>query len=117
MTPNELKRRFPNASQSFINANRDSGIRPDDTKPPQGKPLVSVVQRKAKVSHRFKIRFTVYAMRPADWDGYDIKSLQDLVVQSGIIPMDDWSTLKGEIDPKKVHKEAEEKTVIEIFRL
>ena len=63
---------------------------------------------------RFEITFTVYAVRPCDYDGYDIKALQDFCVAAGIIPDDDWRTLSGRVISRKVATKAEEKTVIEI---
>lgn len=119
MNPNKLSRLFPNASKSFQKLNSDSvtSLSSNHKEPSEGLPLVCTPSRKAKSRVRFKIIFTVYAIKPADWDGYDIKSMQDLVVKSGILPGDDWFTLRGEVIPEKVDKESEEKTVIEIIQI
>ncbi len=85
--------------------------------PAQGDALERVSPREAESSPRFKIEFHVYACRPCDYDGYHIKELQDLVVQSGILPSDDYRTLRGEVIPHKVHTEEEEETRILIFEL
>lgn len=79
--------------------------------------LVSPTPRKAKSGVRFEIVFTVYAVSPADWDGYHVKELQDLLVKSGILPGDDWATLQGKVVPQKAAKKEEEKTVIEITQI
>lgn len=121
MDLNELKARYPNASESFLRRNADSGdsgVRAADTKPDEGKPLERRLSRKdprrVGPAGRLKIRFTIHAVHPADWDGVDIKQLQDMLVRSGILPDDNWSLLQGEVISEKVHSKEEEKTVIEI---
>lgn len=118
-TENELKRLFPNISKDVLRRSLTgaSALRSRDEKRIERNALGGGVQGKAKSGDRFKIVFTVYAVHPADWDNYDIKALQDLVVKSGIIPADHWFALKGEIDPKKVQRPEEEKTIISIIRL
>lgn len=126
MDLNELRRRFPNASDAFLKRNaasiaafRDSELRPADTKPDEGKPLVCRLPRKEagreSTAGRLKIRFTIYAVLPADWDGYDIKHLQDMLCRAGILPDDNWRILYGEVVSEKVHSESEEKTIVEII--
>jgi len=70
-----------------------------------------------EAARRFEVVFTVYSRRPCDWDGYDIKALQDFLVTAGIIPDDGWRTLSGRVVSKKVSTEGEEKTTIEIMAL
>ena len=122
MTPDELKRKFPNASAAFILRNsKDSSARlpASDTQPAQGVTLVRSRKRKAQgirsTEGRATIRFTVYSMRPADWDGWDIKAVQDLLIRSRIIRGDDWHLLKGEVLSEKVCTKEEERTEIEII--
>jgi hypothetical protein len=116
MNQNKLRRLFPNASPSFIVANSDrtSEVHSNNEEPSEGRSLDNSSQRETKSRDRFKIIFAVYSTRPADWDNYDIKALQDLLVKSGILFGDDWIALRGEIDPRKVDKKEEEKTVIYI---
>lgn len=121
MTENELKRRFPNASPSFIKANlgdrgeRVCAIKP---KPDERLSLDGSGEREEACWHDasecFEIVFTVFARKPCDWDGYDIKALQDFCIKAGIIPDDGWKTLSGRVYSRKVATEAEEKTIIEI---
>lgn len=103
---------------------RRSGIRASDQKPVEGVPLVSPVPRKTKGGNsppistkptiRKRIKFTVYSIRPCDWDGFHVKELQDLLVHAGIMDSDDWSSLQGEVISEKVHSKEEERTLIEI---
>jgi hypothetical protein len=118
---NELKRRFPHCSEAFLKANADrlTGLRPDDTKSTQRRPLERRVSREEKSrprsQERTRIRFRIYSTRPADWDNYSTKQLQDCLIKSGLLDGDDWDRLLGEVIPEKVHSKAEERTVIEIF--
>jgi hypothetical protein len=119
MTREQIKSRFPNASEAFILANLDAdGSCPVNPQPTQGSPLVSPQQREEArwygVAKRFEITFTIYAVRPCDYDGYDIKSIQDSLVRAKIIPDDKWSVLSGRIVSRKARTKAEEKTEIKI---
>ena len=121
MTRDEILKRFPNASASCIAVNLDcnpAGIRARQPKPDERLSLDIAPEREEASWHdaagRFEIVFTVYSRRPCDWDGYDIKALQDFLVTAGILPNDGWRTLSGRVHSRKVATEAEEKTVIEI---
>ena len=118
---NELKRRFPFASPAFLKANidADSGrVCAVQSKSVERLPLEPDSQGEETcwygAAERFEIVFTVYAVRPCDWDGYDIKSLQDFLVTAGMLPGDGWKTLSGRVITCKAATKAEEKTVIEI---
>lgn len=63
---------------------------------------------------RFEIVFIVYSVRPADYDGYDIKAVQDFLVTAGIITGDDWKTLAGRTVSRQVATQKEERTEIVI---
>ena len=128
MTRDELRTIYPYASEDFLRANasvgsknarnNSSGLRSIDPKPDERVPLGGSSEGEETCWHnaarRFEIVFTIYSRRPADWDGWDIKALQDFCVQAGIIPDDGWKTLSGRIVSEKVATEAEEKTVITI---
>lgn len=79
------------------------------------KALERTIPREDKSLSRFKIRFTIYSIRPNDWDNAWTKSLQDCLVNSGILHDDAWNVLRGEVISEKVHRKEDEKTVIEIF--
>lgn len=104
---------------------RRARIRSSEPKPVEGNTLVGTVPRKAKSRNRApvspepksrqRIKFTVYAVRPCDWDGYHIKELQDMLIHAGILDSDDWASLRGEVISEKVYSKEEEMTVIEIL--
>lgn len=115
-----IKQRLP-LSAATIKRNADAGdtgLRASDTKPDEGKPLERRLSRKDSrrvgPTGRIKIRFTIHSLHPADWDGFDIKHLQDMLVRAGILPDDNWSILQGGVISEKVHSKEEEKTVVEI---
>lgn len=100
------------------------GLRSTDQKPAKGNPLERAPHREKKSSvppsgcapHRGRARivFRVFSVRPADWDGYHIKELQDLLIHAGILVGDEWYKLEGSVISEKVHEKEEEKTLIEI---
>ena len=93
---------------------------PADPKPRQGTALVTLRKRKAasdKVDGKlYSIILTIYAVRPADYDGWDIKWLQDRIVEDGWLPDDNWRCLEGTVRSRKCTR-AEERTECEIIRL
>lgn len=121
MNEREIKKLYPNASASFLARNCDhpKAISSDNEKPTEGYTLVSPAPREAAGSNgpaiRFRIRFTVFAVRPCDWDGWHVKELQDLLVHAGILGGDEWNKLQGEVVSEKVHSKEQERTVIEIW--
>ena len=124
MTLEEIKRLFPNASASTIAANLGLNrprLHPVQPQPDERLPLVGTAQgeetRWHDAAERFEIVFTIHSRRPCDWDGWDIKAVQDFLVTAGIIPGDGWKTLSGRVCSRKVATEGEEKTVIEITAL
>lgn len=66
---------------------------------------------------RFRIRYTVFSVRPCDWDGYSIKELQDMLVKASILSGDDWRILEGCVISEKAYSKEEERTEIIIERL
>lgn len=117
MNEHELLRRFPNASKSMLARNRQvdsTPLRATNPQPAKRRSLVNRVSGKEAGGPRFEIVFTVYATRPADWDGYSIKALQDMLVRSGILPDDSWETLQGRVISAKAESPEEERTEITI---
>lgn len=114
MNRTEILKRFPNASESFIRKNCAEGIRPDDPQPVKGKPLVRSIPRKETGLLRAHIRFVIFSRRPADWDNYHVKELQDLLVHAGILGGDHWDILEGSVRSEKAYSQEEERTEIVI---
>ena len=117
MTREALKLAYPNCSAAFLarNASQDGQASPDDHRPrlhavqPQSNERVPLDARPEgeetrwyASARRFEILFTVHSQRPCDWDGWDIKALQDFLVRAGIIPDDGWKTLSGRVVSEKV---------------
>ena len=121
MHEKKIRELFPRASEAFIKANLDpddTGLRPAAPQPVERLPLDDTCRAEETDWHhgskRFEITFTVYSFRPADYDGYDIKALQDFLVKAGIIKDDRWDILAGRIVSRKAATQAEEKTEIVI---
>lgn len=130
ITPRELERFFPNATSSAKRRNavqsdpEDRAARPSatDAQPTQGNALVGPAwgedSRWYGAATRFTLRFTVYAVRPADWDGWHVKELIDSLVAAEIIPDDGWQTVEeGCVATRKVDTAQEERTEIHIVTL
>jgi hypothetical protein len=122
MTRAEINQRFPKASESFIKANidpDDSRLCPAAAKSVERLPLDGVGRSEETNWHhaakRFEITFIVYSVRPADYDGYDIKALQDFLVKAGIIKDDRWDILAGRVVSRKAATQGEEKTEVVIW--
>jgi hypothetical protein len=98
--------------------NSSKRLRAVQSKPDERLPLDPVVKGEEAFWYvppcSFEIVFTVYSRRPCDWDGYDIKALQDFLVKVGILPGDGWKTLTGWIVSRKAATQAEERTEVEI---
>jgi len=121
---NKLKRLFPNSSDDFYRKNsddNDAGVCAVQPKPIKRVPLDLTPEGEEACWYdadaKFEITFTVYSVRPCDWDGYDIKHLQDWLVQAGFLPNDDWKTLSGRCVSAKAATKDDEKTVIEVSQL
>ncbi len=100
-----------------VNSPRSVPLHPVEPEPVKRRALVRRVPREKTSGPRFAITFTVFAVRPCDWDGWHIKPLLDMVVNAGIIPGDTWYQLEGSVRSFKVYSEEEERTEIEIVRL
>lgn len=116
MTRDELKRRFPNGSESFLRDNAEP-VRAPQPQRAAGAPLVHPLPGETPGRIRFEVRFRVYSRQPLDWDNYYLKYPIDMLVAAGILPSDDWRTLEGRVSSHKVHSEAEERTEILITEL
>jgi hypothetical protein len=119
MTADELRKRFPNASESFVKANAGTKeLCPDKPECNQGVPLVcSSPREKAssnRVETRYRITFTVFSIKPCDYDNLRCKEIQDLLVTIGCLPADNWCVLEGCVVSKKAKTKEDECTIIEI---
>src|SRR5882762_5541226 len=85
--------------------NRARGIRASEPQHTQREPLVGALSgeeaSRVEPLARFKIVFTVYAVRPCDYDGLHIKELQDMLIEAGLLHGDAWDILDGEVRSRK----------------
>ena len=112
---------MPRWTQDELNAyqSRLARLRAPQPEPAKGKTLVDPIPREAEggsgTQGRYRISFRIFARRPLDWDNAFVKPLQDLVVQAGLLPGDDWKTLEGSVSCYKARSKAEERTEVLIY--
>lgn len=123
MTADELRERFPNASDQFIRANAQlplalgleapSAVLERDLRP---RPLAA---RKAQGINpaRFLVRVTSYRVRLLDEDNLCAKYVVDCCRYAGLIPGDSPATTQIATGQEKVRSKAEERTEVEIVVL
>lgn len=121
ITPEQIKRLFPNASTSTLKANL-ARLHPHQPQLPERSALGHGVSREETGVHlpapRYRITFTCYACHPLDWDNYaGIKQCQDLIVSIGLLPGDAWHQLEGSVISRKAYHKQDERTEIEITPL
>jgi hypothetical protein len=121
VTTDELKKRFPNASEAFIEQNADDyrASRPlPDPKPKRNKAaaLGSTEERETKGMGSTLVSFVGYRTRPLDPDNFagSVKDLLDGLRHSGLIPGDEPWQIELATSQVKVRSRNEEKTVIRI---
>lgn len=129
MTREQLRARFPQASETFLRANADelpgrrgAGAARVSAPEPQlnsGSPLESAPRGEAKgcalFGERAYIEFHVFALQPLDWDNSFTKPLQDLLIEVGILAGDGWQQLRGQVIPHQVKTRKEERTEVRIW--
>lgn len=117
MSPDELRQRFPNASASFLQLNA-AAVPAGDTQRPEGDTLERPAPREETRSDcgpvspasRARLSVRVFAVRPADADGWHLKELIDVLVHAQILDGDAWHQLELSVTSEKVHRPEEEKT-------
>ena len=127
MNREEILRLFHQASPSFIRANLDNDLAQLPTrtipKPDYGQALVSVPERerpgKSSSPGRYHINLAIYSTRPRDWDNLaaSCKQLQDVLVEVGWLPDDNYRVLSGSVSSIKCKTKAEHRTVVTLYRL
>ena len=126
ITPNELKRLFPNASSSTARRNDHDhaaavSSRPV-TEPAGGLSLVGQARRKEAsgcgAGERYHIHYAAYSVRPRDWDNLaaSCKEIQDQIWRAGWLPDDGWRVLTGSVESCKAATDKDERTVVTITR-
>lgn len=115
MKPHDIKRLFPNASRSLLEANDPV----PDPEPERNKAtaLGATVSGKAAGIRRIRVRFTGYRVRLLDPDNFagSIKDLLDGARHAALIPGDEPERIILETEQIKVKTHREESTLMEIF--
>lgn len=115
ITPNELRRLFPNSSRSFAAINAplpDTEPQPDKT-PALGRPI----QGEESSLERIVLRVTGYRVRCLDPDNFaaSVKDICDGLIASHLLPNDTIWDIRLETEQYRVGTFPEEKTIVEIF--
>lgn len=116
MTANEITRRFPKASASFIAANLDrAGAVAVVERPARPQSLEANRSEEAAAS-RLHIRFVSVRKRLCDPDNLSEKWLLDCLRNCGAIIGDEPDKITLETGQRKCAKDEAEHTVIEIYK-
>lgn len=116
MTRNELSRRYPNASESFLKQNSSDGVAPNAVAKPD--PQYEPVAEKAGTGSDDCFRFvlvTSHRVRLVDERNLYDKYFIDCLVRAGLLHDDSPRFCKIQVGQIKVEDPAAERTTIEIF--
>jgi hypothetical protein len=119
MTYNELTRRFPHASRSFIKANLTPGL-PDpfaERDPGQTAAVSDGGKKASPSSPGICVKILSRRRRPLDPDNLFVKSLVDALRYEGLIPGDSAADIDLQISQEKVFRKLEEMTIVELTTL
>lgn len=117
MTRNELQRRYPNASESFLRRNFDrAGSAPDavDKSDSVHEPVAGDA-RKIAYQSRCIIRLTSCRQKLCDERNLFDKHFVDALVEAGAFVDDSPQYVQVEVSQKLVQNDWEEATIIEII--
>lgn len=115
MNGDTIKRLFPNASRSVLEAN--GCLRDTEPKCNQTPALGRTAPRKEEGTERITVRFTGFRVRPLDPDNFagSVKDLLDGLRHACLIPGDEPWRIKLETGQEKVGSYKDQKTEIEII--
>jgi hypothetical protein len=117
MTENEIRRRFPNASESTIRRNQAGGEVSHSKQCQRTEALEINNVGEAQGSSCVPVCFTLYRIRLLDVDAKysSVKDLLDCLVNSGFLAGDKEGQVTLEVRQVKVKTRAGERTEIEIL--
>lgn len=115
MNPNELRQRFPFASETCIALN--ASIQSAKPEPITPKPLERVAKRKEKSVARIALRYRIYRVRLQDPDNAaaGTKAITDGLRRCGLIQNDSPQEISLTVEQEKVRTRTEERTELEII--
>lgn len=116
MTRDEILKRYPRASESFLRANATDGARPRPVvERSAGVGTLGPKKTKAVDPRKFLVRVTSFRRRLLDIDNLCEKFHVDCCRYAGILPSDAPGQTKIEVSQQKVASKEEERTEIEIL--
>ena len=118
MSRDEILKRYPNSSESFLRANVSTDVAGTVTKlernPCNGALEAQEVQ--GQTGERILVRITSFRRRLLDEDNQCEKYHVDLCRYAGVIPCDTPGEVQIEVRQRKAHKAAREETLVEVFK-
>lgn len=116
MNEQELRKKFPFASDSFIKANADAGGAGPDTlmERPFKDDALGTHPRQERAARKLHIRFVSWRQRLCDPDNLSVKWLLDCLRFSGAIEGDEPDKITLEVRQEKVKLKSDERTEITI---
>ena len=118
MTREEIKSRYPNASESFIRANVSvagaGAVAKLERNPCNGALATEKIQRQS--GQRFLVRVTSFRRRLLDEDNLCEKYHTDLCRYAGVIPNDAPGDVEIKVSQQKAEKGETEETLVEVFQ-
>lgn len=118
MNFDDITKRFPNASASFIKANLPPGCSGSASFVEHSPSPVPLAADKAEeaATVRLHIRFTSVRKRLCDPDNISVKWTLDCLRFAGIIRGDEPDQITLEVRQRKATSEEQEATLIEVFK-
>jgi hypothetical protein len=117
MLPNEIKRRFPNASPAFVAANAESAGTPAVVERAACDATLAARETKGRHSGRYLVRVESVRSRLLDEDNLCAKYHVDCLRYAGILPSDAPGVAKIEVTQRRCLKGEAEKVVIRVWKL
>jgi len=120
MTRNEITRRYPNASESFIRANLSTDVAvPDAQQCECAETLARSDGGEAQGPGLRHCRFTLVRKQLLDVDAKyaSVKDLLDCLTIARVIQGDKEGEITLEVNQRKVVKKEPEKTIIEVYEI
>jgi hypothetical protein len=115
MNEEEIRKKFPRASQSFVRANRTD--RPRETPQLEPDPVVGALgegQAQAVHTGRFLVRIEAVRVRLIDQDNLCEKYHVDCLRYAGLIPDDSPDRTQIEVTQRKAKKGEEEHVIVSV---
>ncbi len=115
MTPDEIRRRFPNASRDVFAANAPGAGESSKLECPASKGTLATIKAQEVDPRSFFVRITSIRKRLLDEDNLASKYHTDCLRYAGLLPSDAPAQTRIETRQRKTNKGEEEHTVVELY--